>query len=56
MSSECIFREKREFFELTTKKTKKVVRIFAWKIGNFPGKSEILSSVFEIFCNRIHDP
>src|SRR6218665_1011225 len=33
-----IFLEKRQFCEL---KTKKVVRIFAWKIIDFSGKSEI---------------
>jgi len=45
---------KRQFVELRTKK--RVVKIFAWKIGNFSGKSEHFLAGFENVSDRIHDP
>ena len=48
-----IYGEKRQFFELTTKKRKKRWSEFlAWKIGDFSGKSETFSARIENFCNH----
>jgi|SRR6218665_995213 len=44
-----IFWEKRQFFKLTTKKERSS-EFFAWKIGNFSGKSEIFWLELKIFA------
>jgi len=48
-----IFREKRQFFELTTKKISQ--NFLRGKSENFPEKSEIFSVEIGFFL-RIHDP